>query len=210
MAKKKYYVVWKGKEIGIFETWKECEKQIKGFEGARYKSFASKEMAEKAFEGEMKDFLGKNFDKPKLSPADLLRIGNPIAESLAVDAACSGNPGRLEYQGVDTKCGIMLFHGGPWEMGTVNIGEFLAIVHGLAYLKERNSGVPVYTDSKTAMKWIRDKKVNTKLEKTAINATLFNVVERALKWLNTNNYPNRILKWETAAWGEIPADFGRK
>jgi len=210
MAKKKYYVVWRGKEIGVFDTWAACEKQIKGVEGARYKSFSSKEMAERAFEGEMNDYLGRDFDKPKLSEEDLKRIGKPIAESLAVDAACSGNPGRMEYQGVDTKMGIMLFHGGPYEMGTVNLGEFLAIVHGLAYLKERKSNVPVYTDSKTAMKWVRDKKVNTKLERTRINSKLFDVVERAIKWLHLNEYSNKILKWETAAWGEIPADFGRK
>lgn len=210
MAKKKFYVVWKGRETGIFGTWAECEKQIKGVDGAKFKSFSSKEMAETAFEGESKNFLGKNFEKPKLSEEDLRRIGNPNPDSLAVDAACSGNPGRMEYQGVDTKFGIMLFSGGPWEMGTINIGEFLAIVHGLAYLKERESHIPVYSDSKTAIKWIKDKKVNTKLEWTQVNLKLFDVVERAVKWLHSNEYPNKILKWETAAWGEIPADFGRK
>jgi len=210
MAKKKYYVVWRGKEIGVFDTWKECEKQIRGVEGAKYKSFPTKEMADRAFEGEMNDFIGRNFEKPKLSADELRRIGNPNVESLSVDAACSGNPGRMEYQGVDTKFGIRLFGGGPYPMGTVNIGEFLAIVHGLAYLKERQSNVPVYSDSKTAMKWVRDKKVNTKLERTPVNSKLFDVVERAIKWLHSNEYPNKILKWETAAWGEIPADFGRK
>jgi ribonuclease HI len=35
-------------------------------------------------------------------------------------------------------------------------------------------------------------------------------MERAEKWLLSNEFSNEILKWETKAWGEIPADFGRK
>ena len=92
----------------------------------------------------------------------------------------------------------------------MNIGEFLAIVHGLAYLAERDQVFPIYTDSRTAMKWVRDKRIRTKLEKKPNNEKVFELVERAIKWLESNNYPNKIIKWETAAWGEIPADFGRK
>jgi len=210
MAKKKYYVVWNGRETGIFETWPECEKQIQGFAGAEYKSFSSLKLAEEAYLGKKEDFIGRDFEKPEISEEQRKLVGNPILESLAVDAACSGNPGVLEYRGVDTMSGIQLFKGGPYEMGTVNIGEFLAIVHGLAYLKDRRSGVPIYTDSKTAMKWVNDKKIKTKLEWTSQNQKLLDVVERAIKWLNNNEYPNSIKKWETAVWGEIPADFGRK
>jgi ribonuclease HI len=116
----------------------------------------------------------------------------------------------MEYRGVDTLSGAELFKQGPFKQATVNIGEFLAIVHGLAYMAERGQDFPIYTDSRTAMKWVRDKKIKTKLERKAVNEKLFQLVERALAWLENNDYPNKIIKWETAAWGEIPADFGRK
>jgi len=210
MAKKKYYVVWDGKQTGVFASWKECEQQIKGFEGAKYKSFPNKELAEKAFQGNYFDFVGKDFSKKEIPREVRILIGNPIQNSLSVDAACSGNPGVLEYRGVDTKSGIELFRLGPFPQGTVNIGEFLALVHGLAYLKQKNSKFPVYSDSKIAIKWVKQKKINTKLERKQINNNLFQLVDRAIKWLQNNSYETEILKWETAAWGEIPADFGRK
>ena len=116
----------------------------------------------------------------------------------------------MEYRGVDTKSKKQLFHQGPFEEGTNNIGEFLAIVHGLAFLKQNQSNRIIYTDSKTAMSWIRKKTCNTKLERSNKNDALFILVDRAINWLKTNSYPTTIVKWETKAWGEIPADFGRK
>ena len=55
------------------------------------------------------------------------------ANAWAVDAACSGNPGPMEYQAIDLATGAQVFHFGPMH-GTNNIGEFLAIVHALALL----------------------------------------------------------------------------
>ena len=133
-----------------------------------------------------------------------------IRASLSVDAACSGNPGRMEYRGVYTDSGEEIFHVGPFEQGTNNIGEFLALVHGLALLKKQNSPLPVYSDSVSAMAWVRNKKAKTTLIKNEVNQSLFELVERAEKWLKTNTYTTTILKWETQDWGEIPADFGRK
>jgi len=104
----------------------------------------------------------------------------------------------------------LLFHQGPFAEGTNNIGEFLAIVHGLAYLKKKNSTRALYTDSKIAMGWVKAKQCKTKLVKNVKNKPLFDLVTRAENWLKTNTYTNKILKWETQAWGEIPADFGRK
>lgn len=42
---KKFYAVRKGKETGIFYSWSDCEKQVKGYSGAEYKSFKIKEEA---------------------------------------------------------------------------------------------------------------------------------------------------------------------
>ena len=131
------------------------------------------------------------------------------AEALAVDAACSGNPGPMEYRGVYLKTGQEVFHYGPVH-GTNNIGEFLAIVHGLALLKQKDSAMTIYSDSRNAMLWVKNKKCKTKLERTAKTEQLFQLIERAELWLKENTHNIPLLKWETEKWGEIPADFGRK
>lgn len=208
--KKKYYVVWKGKNPGVYETWEDCKAQITGIKGAQYMSFADQKVAKEAFNGNYEAYKGKNKKEPELSPTDLLKIGEPNYHSIAVDAASSGNPGTMEYQGVDTKTKKRLFKQGPFPEGTNNIGEFLAIVHGLAYLKERKSNRIIYTDSRTAMSWVARKHCNTKLTPNSANKVLFDLIARAINWLKSNSYNTPIVKWETKAWGEIPADFGRK
>jgi ribonuclease HI len=209
--KKKYYTVWKGHHTGVFETWDDCKAQIKDYEGAQYKSFATFDAAKKALKGNYKDYIGKSKKfVSELSEAQLKKIGQPNYNSISVDAASSGNPGKMEYRGVDTKTKKQLFIQGPFEEGTNNIGEFLAIVHGLALLKKKNSNLIIYTDSRTAMSWVRKKICNTKLERNEKNKALFELVERAVTWLKNNSYTTTIVKWETKAWGEIPADFGRK
>jgi ribonuclease HI len=209
--KKKYYTVWKGHKTGIFEKWDDCKAQIKDYQGAQYKSFETFEAAKKALNGNYKDYIGKskNF-KSGLSEVQLKKIGQPNFNSISVDAASSGNPGIMEYRGVDTKSKKQLFIQGPFPEGTNNIGEFLAIVHGLAFLKKHDSQRFIYTDSKIAMSWIRKKNCNTKLPRNSKNEKLFELVDRAVNWLKTNSYETTIVKWETKAWGEIPADFGRK
>ena len=210
-SKKKYYTVWKGHKTGVFDSWDECKAQIKDFKGAQYKSFDSIEAAKKALSDNYKDHIGKTKRfTSALSDEQLRKIGQPNLNSIAVDAASSGNPGILEYRGVDTKSKKQLFIQGPFNNGTNNIGEFLAIVHGLAFLKERKSNRILYTDSRTAMSWVKKKACNSKLERTEENEKLFDLVERAENWLKTNRYDTVIVKWETKAWGEIPADFGRK
>ncbi len=211
MAKKqKFYVVWKGKKPGIFESWEDCKSQIEGVKGAQYKSFSTFAEAKKAFNANYLEYKGKKRGKSELSPEELLKIGDPNMHSISVDAASSGNPGKMEYQGVDTKTKRKLFSQGPFKEGTSNIGEFLALVHGLAFLKKQKSDRVLYSDSRIAIGWVRKKKCGTKLKKTKANETLFELIDRAEKWLKTNRYTTPIVKWETKAWGEIPADFGRK
>ncbi len=211
MAKKaKFYVVWKGKHPGIFESWADCKAQIEGHKGAEYKSFSTFTEAKKAYNGNYSDYKGASKGKSELSQQELLKIGDPNYNSIAVDAASSGNPGKMEYRGVDTKTKKVLFHQGPFEQGTSNVGEFLALVHGLAFLKNKKSDRILYSDSRIAIGWVRKGKCGTKLNKTAKNAKLFELIERAEDWLKKNRYTTPIVKWETKAWGEIPADFGRK
>ena len=209
--KKKYYTVWKGHRTGVFETWDDCKSQIANFEGAQYKSFPTFELAKTALKGNYKDYIGKSKKfSSALSETQLKLIGQPNYNSIAVDAASSGNPGIMEYRGVDTQSKKELFRKGPYQHGTNNVGEFLALVHGLAFLKQNNSDRILYTDSRTAMSWVKKKQCNTKLQRTAANTALFTLVDRAVLWLTNNTYTTTIVKWETKAWGEIPADFGRK
>jgi ribonuclease HI len=212
MSKKKvkYYVVWKGHNTGIFETWDDCKAQIKDFKGAQYKSFGSFKEAKVAYKGNYKDFIGKSKVKSLLTAEQLKKIGKPNFNSVCVDAAVSGNPGKMEYRGVDTKTKKEIFKQGPFENGTNNIGEFLAIIHGLALLKNKKSKRIIYTDSKTAMSWVKKKTCNTKMKRSNKNKIIFDLIDRAVSWLEDNQYDTVIVKWETKAWGEIPADFGRK
>ncbi len=210
MSKNKFFVVWEGKEPGIYRSWDECKRQIHGYEGAIFKGFATEAEAREAMVSPCWDYIGKNAKPKKPSAEEIARVGMPNFESISVDAACSGNPGLMEYRGVYTKTGEQIFHQGPFKDGTNNVGEFLALVHGLAFLKQKNSSLQVYTDSKTALAWIKTGKAKTKLEKNEANAVLFDLIHRAEKWLAENEYSTPVLKWETEVWGEIPADFGRK
>ncbi|MDR0429151.1 MAG: ribonuclease H family protein [Tannerellaceae bacterium] len=211
MSRNKYYVVWKGLNPGVYDSWEECKKQVEGQEAAKYKAFPSRLEADDAFGKGHAAYLKKTASaKASSNFPPKTAIGKPNAESIAVDAACSGNPGNMEYRGVYVATGKELFHVGPLKQGTNNIGEFLALVHGLALLKKNNSRLPIYTDSVNAMKWVKNKKSKTLLERKPVNEPIFNLIERAEKWLRENEYTTPILKWETGEWGEIPADFGRK
>lgn len=206
MSKKKWYVVWKGIEPGVYDSWIGCKRQTEGFDNALYKSFNTYEEAVAAYKSNPWDYIGKT----KINSGNHPDSADIIQKSLSVDAACSGNPGKMEYRGVYTENGEEIFHMGPFELGTNNIGEFLALVHGLALLKQQNLLIPIYSDSVNAISWVKNKKCKTKLAPSNENKDLFDLINRAENWLNNNNYSTPILKWNTKDWGEIPADFGRK
>lgn len=212
MAKtKKFYVVWQGHQSGIYDNWSECKNQIKGFPNAKYKSFMSLAEAQLAFRDSYTNHYNYGAQK-KSKKTSIAQFNNEIIkDSIAVDAACSGANGPMEYQGVVTVTGQLLFRKGPYQDGTNNVGEFLGLVHAMAYLQnQKNTTTAIYSDSRTAMAWVRKKKANTTLKRTGKNDDLFTLISRAEIWLKANPFPNKILKWETKTWGEIPADFGRK
>ncbi len=222
MAKEKFYVVWHGVEPGIYTNWKDCEKQVKGFDKALYKSFGTKQEAEEAFYSSPYDYVGSKATKaaPKkavLSDVPTYRSDTVLplplevtSNAIAVDAACSGNPGAMEYRGVDLKTGAQIFHYGP-VFGTNNIGEFLAIVHALALLEQRGlKDKTIYSDSYNAILWVKKKKCKTTLPVSPKTEKLHDIIRRAEQWLRTHAVNTPVEKWETAKWGEIPADFGRK
>ena len=209
MAKNKYYVVWHGRKTGVFSDWDQCKEQVEGFQGALYKGFANEEEAKKAFEMGPQSFKCTTESAPAAKKEIKNRDG-VINQAIAVDAACSGNPGKMEYRGVFVETNQEIFKSCVYENGTNNIGEFLAIVHALSYQKKYGFQYPIYSDSVNAQLWIRQKKCKTKLQLNDKNAKLFEVIARAEQWLQNNTIDVPILKWQTEQWGEIPADFGRK
>ena len=225
MAKKqKYYVVWQGKKPGIYTDWDECREQVHGVVGAQYKGFDTMAEAEAASRLPYSSVVtsGAPRETRISSTSGILIIDEngmtavkpgtdnpPILDALAVDAACSGNPGVMEYQGIYIPTRTRVFHYRA-EKGTNNIGEFLAIVHGLSYLKKHHLNQIMYSDSVNAINWVRQKQCKSKLPEDASTAELWDYIHRAEKWLRTNSYTTEIRKWDTDRWGEIPADFGRK
>lgn len=196
----KFYAVRKGNKPGIYRTWDECKEQIHKFKGAEYKSFTS--------ERDALNYINEN--KLVLESNSVSKFGY-IETSLSTDAACSGNPGELEFRGVDTQTGKQIFHYGPFPLGTNNLGEFLGIVHGLQILNSNQEwDKPIYADSQTAIAWVKKKNVNTNLVRNHKTEELWQMIDVAIEWLERNDYRNPILKWDTVAWGEIKADFGRK
>lgn len=136
-------------------------------------------------------------------------IGKDFSAAWAVDAACSGNPGPMEYQGIDLQTGECIFHFGP-VYGTNNIGEFLAIVHALALMEQKGVHKTIYSDSYTAITWVKKKHCKTQLERNEQTRELYEVIARAENWLRTHAIQTPILQWDTRKYGDIPADFGRK
>ncbi len=225
--KKKFYVVWVGHKPGIYTSWEEAQGQIHGFKGALFKAFPTLVAAQAALaQGAAANIASTapmpskpraSANKPPSSGSNKAAkqrskaaLPPRVPNSISVDAACSGNPGPMEYQGVLTHDGRRIFHQ-AFPMGTNNIGEFLAIVHALALLQEQGrSEVPIYTDSTIAMGWVNKKQAKTLLKRTPATEKLYQLIGRAEQWLKNNTYSNPIYKWPTHLWGEIPADFGRK
>ena len=211
---KKYYVVWAGFEPGVYDTWEDCQLMTEGYSGARFKAFPTKEAAVNAYRAGADDGgleLLKAIAKRPAVSVNFEAFPEIDRNGIAVDAACAGNPGPVEYRGVSLATGKEIFHMGPLEGGTNNIGEFLAIVHALALLdKQGVKGATIYSDSKTAQSWLRNRHARTSIQPTEANAYLRQLLARAQAYITTHPIHNFVRKWDTETWGEIPADFGRK
>lgn len=210
--KSKYYVVWEGRQPGVYDNWDDACEQVENYPGARYKSFPTQAAAVEAFRGNDASELRSVINLLQ-RPAVLIDYSSfPEIDTAgwAVDASCQGNPGIMEYQGVEIATGRRIFHAGPFPKGTNNIGEYLAIVHALALMEQRGLRHTIYSDSRTAQAWIRARHARTKLPVSPQTDRLLGLVQRADTWLTTHHFRVPIIKWQTEIWGEIPADFGRK
>jgi ribonuclease HI len=207
MPKQKYYVVWKGHKPGIYSSWGECEKQVKGFAAAQFKAFESLKEAQAAYQSQYEAFKGKPASHGKWREAST----KPLLPSICVDAACSGSPGKVEYRGVFTESEEEIFRVGPFPDGTNNVGEFLAIVHALTWLAKHEKEMPVYSDSENGIAWVYTGQCRTKLKHTERNALLFAMIHSAENWLSENELLDEaVLEMGYGFVGREPRGFWEK
>lgn len=190
----KYYAVKSGRVPGIYNSWEDCKEQTDKYKGAIFKSFSDP--------AEANEFM---FGNEKSDDSIRYEI-----ESINCDGSYSSSTGIMEFNVKDTKTGELLINKSYFS-GTNNLAEFLAVVNAIEYLKQNNLRKKIiYTDSVTAMAWVRDKTVNTNFD-TTLDFNLENDIKEALEYLQKEpSYNYTIKKWDTINWGEIPSDFGRK
>ncbi|POY34657.1 hypothetical protein C3K47_19100 [Solitalea longa] len=206
MRKQKFYVVWKGHRTGVFDSWEECLLQTINFSNPKYKSFKTRREAEYAYTGVDKGENVGGFES-KLPEEYLKLIGNPVLESISIYGTGDRETGIVEYQGVNTSTGEIIFKNGPFSEGNFNIIEFIALVHALAYCKQNQLDYPIYCNRKKALKWIDQKRCMTSQSRNETNQKLFELIDRANNWLRQNNFINKVIKWEEKAWGQSHAYF---
>lgn len=217
---KRFYVVFNGRQPGVYDNIDDALDQVDDYPGASFKSFATAQEASESFRRssarqdstDLGALLKQASDEtnPIERRTDYFAFPEIDLNGWAVDASCLGNPGVMEYRGVELMSGREIFRVGPFQKGTNNIGEFLAIVHALALMAKKGESHTIYSDSVSGMAWVRNRKVKTQLARNSETEPVFRMMERALSWLNTHSYNTKILKWDTDRWGEVPADFNRK
>lgn len=211
-GRKKYYVVWEGRQPGVYDDWDDALEQVQNYPGARYKGFPSQQKAVEAFRSGGDAELRAVIELARRAPVKTDYSAFPEIDmtAWAVDASCMGNPGIMEYRGVELATGREIFRVGPFQKGTNNIGEYLAIVHAMALMEKLGQRHVIYSDSRTAQGWVRAGHARTKLPLDAQTSRLLGLVQRADAWLASHSFRVPVRKWQTETWGEIPADFGRK
>ena len=209
----KFYVVWVGNKTGVFSSWNECKESVVGVPGAKYKSFGTRIEAETALKAGpviSKKLVGERILPPeiKLSPSGF---------AIAVDGACSGSTTIGEFKGVLMPAMKELFLMGPFEHSTNNIMEFLAIVKAFRWLKIKGIRMPVFSDSRIAIGWINGTAECKTNNMPPFGSLLHTEICKAHRWLREaerlgilQEFKELLFKWDTAKYGEIPADFGRK
>lgn len=193
MPKNRFYVVWRGRQTGIFNSWDECKQQIDGYPGAQYRAYPD---WEQAHEAHLKGYWKNVADKIEQADEEVEQ------DSVTVDVRINEN-GRLQYFGFHTTTGQLLFSSPVYEDGNNNVGQFLAIVHALALLAPRDDFRTIYSASDTAIRWVEKRQCNTSLCRTLRNTQLFDLLARANQWLAHNSFANHVVKWDKERWGEI-------
>ena len=161
----KFYVVWSGRQTGVFTDWATTQRAVIGYAGARFKAFPTRAEAEEAFgRGGAASIPTKTPSGQKARTPDSERAAMHIAHQFDVtiycDGACEPNPGNAGSGIVVYRAGKLaeLWYGLYHPMGTNNTAELNALYHALrmaeAEIKTGNT-VEVCSDSAYSINCIR-------------------------------------------------------
>lgn len=145
MAKKKYYAVAAGRSCGIYTDWATAEKQVKGFAGAKYKSFTS--------EGEARAWLENPVYEKKTRPDTGTRSAGSVvtvptdAVAVYTDGGSINNPGPGGFGIVIEEDGQQREISGGFRLTTNNRMEMTAAIVALTHLQGCSRAIHLFSDS---------------------------------------------------------------
>jgi len=132
----------------------------------------------------------------------------PVRDSIPTDGYFHG---VVEWQAVDLVSGQTIHASRPYEYGNINLAEFIAIVDALSLLHANgNTSTPVYSDSLTAIAWVKNRKMKTRHPRTGNAYRIMGLADASMDWLLDTKPMNPVRFWDNVLWGENPADYGRK
>jgi ribonuclease HI len=131
---RKFYVVWSGRQTGIFSDWPSAQRAVDRYPGACFKSFSTRAEAERAFRSPANLPPAASNEHEVTKRARGAGPGAPPFDvSIYCDGACDPNPGHAGS-------GIAVYRGGRlaelWfglyhPRGTNNTAELNALLHAL-------------------------------------------------------------------------------
>ena len=157
----KFYVVWAGRQTGIFTDWATTQRQVHGFPAARFKSFDSRAAAEEAFKAGAPASAVRRSAPGATASAPDIRLPPTDTKGVQIycDGACDPNPGPSGSGIVVYRDGELseLWYGLYNPHGTNNTAELNAL-HQALLMAESNIaaglGARVLCDSTYALNCI--------------------------------------------------------
>lgn len=171
---KKFYVVWQGRQTGIFTDWETCKKQVDAFNGAKYKSFKTRDEAQAAFTGNASPSSSKTASvalKKKTSKQTVKTYTGAEITAMALDikiftdGGCDPNPGKAGSGLAIYRNNVVaeLWYGLYNPSGTNNTAELNALHQALLIAEtEINKGrsVAIFCDSKYSIQCVTQWAIN--------------------------------------------------
>lgn len=167
---KKFYVVWQGRETGIFTDWNTCKKQVDAFAGARYKSFKTRAEAQAAFAGSAAPKSSSLVKKKSTKQTVKTYTADEIAAmaldtKIFTDGGCEPNPGNAGSGIAVYRNNLIdeLWYGLYEPHGTNNTAELHALHQALIMAESEadlGRSVAIFCDSKYSIQCVTQWAVN--------------------------------------------------
>ncbi len=171
---KKFYVVWQGRQTGIFTDWDTCKKQVDAFPAAKYKSFKTRQEAEAAFSGNPTPAASKSAGSPvkKKSTRQTVKTytaaeiaAMPLDTKIYTDGGCDPNPGQAGSGIAVYRNDVVdeLWYGLYEPNGTNNTAELNALHQALIMAADevnKDRSVAIFCDSKYSIQCVTQWAVN--------------------------------------------------